>query len=192
MRQRQDERRDATRRQLITAARRLFATKGFAATGTPELVAAAGLSRGALYHHYADKTALFAAVVEAEHVLVDLAVEAAVDPGDDDPGPVRQLVLLADARVAALSDPARQRMLLIDAPAALDPATMLAIRLRHGRRLFEERIDAALAAGAIRAMPADPLADLLDSLVERAALAPVDQQPRYRKTIKALIRGLKT
>ena len=76
VRRSQVERADTTRAALIAAARGLFLGRGYANTGTPEIVAAAGLTRGALYHHFADKTALFAEVfetVEAELANVELA-----------------------------------------------------------------------------------------------------------------------
>lgn len=75
------ERRDATREALLAAARALFAEKGYAATGTPEIVAAARVTRGALYHHFADKADLFRAVVEAEHRRVAAEVEVVTAEG---------------------------------------------------------------------------------------------------------------
>src|SRR5579859_1901494 len=65
----------ATRDALIAAARPLFAGQGFADVPTDAIVAAAGVTRGALYHQFADKTALFAAVLEA--VEADIAVRLA-------------------------------------------------------------------------------------------------------------------
>ena len=69
------ERSAEMRGELIAAGRRLFAEKGFADTSTPEIVAAAGVTRGALYHHFADKAALFAAVFEAESREVAREIE---------------------------------------------------------------------------------------------------------------------
>ncbi|NUS71372.1 MAG: helix-turn-helix transcriptional regulator, partial [Ensifer adhaerens] len=60
------ERSDTTRAAILDAARGLFVTRGYADTSTPDIVAAAGLSRGALYHHFEDKKALFRAVAERE------------------------------------------------------------------------------------------------------------------------------
>src|SRR6218665_3418944 len=85
IRRTQAERREGTRNALLHAARKLFAERGFAETGTPEIVAEAGGTRGALYHHFADKTALFAAVVEAEHAAVAQGIEAAGDAVPTDP-----------------------------------------------------------------------------------------------------------
>src|SRR4029079_16984863 len=61
----QEQRSAATRRALVAAARRLWAERGYAEVGTPEIAAAAGVTRGAMYHQFADKAALFLAVAEA-------------------------------------------------------------------------------------------------------------------------------
>lgn len=187
----QEERREATKRALIAAARQQFAENGYAATNTPAIAEAAGVTRGALYHHFADKQALFRAVVEDEHALLALAINTAAE-AEDEPGPVRALIEGGDAYLAAMQDPGRRRILLIDAPAVIDRDTLDAINSRFGLKTLVHGVEAAVAAGAIRDLPILPLAQLLDALFDRAALAPAEQLPDYRKAIKALIRGLKT
>lgn len=186
----QEERRDATRRALIAAARRQFAESGYAATNTPAIAAEAGVTRGALYHHFADKQALFEAVVEEEHALLALAINAAAE-AEDEPGPVRALIEGGDAYLAAMQDPGRRRILLIEAPAVIARERLEAINSRFGLKTLVEGVAAAVAAGAIRDLPVLPLAQLLDALFDRAALAPAEELADYRKAIKALIRGLK-
>ena len=68
------------RARLVETARRLFVAVGYAATSTPAIVEAAGVTRGALYHHFPDKQAIFRAVVEAESAAVAAAIEAADTP----------------------------------------------------------------------------------------------------------------
>lgn len=186
----QEARRQATREALLLAARRHFAERGYADTSTPEVVAEAGVTRGALYHHFADKKSLFRAVVEAEHARLAEAINEAVD--SDEPGPVRALIDGGDAYLTAMEDAGRRRILLIDAPAVLAQDVLDDINARYGLKTLVDGVDAAVTAGAIRDLPVEQLAQLLDAMFDRAALAPPDQLPDYRKTIKALIRGLKT
>jgi AcrR family transcriptional regulator len=186
----QTERREQTQRQLISSARRLFAEKGFAATSTPEIVAAAGVTRGALYHHFADKTALFAAVVEEEHALVAMRINAGTG-GEDEPGPIKALLAGCDAFLDAMQDPGRRQIMLVDAPAVLGRAAVDAIDARHGKNTLICGLRDAMDAGALRRLPVETLANLFGALFDRAALAEPDDVSDYRKAIKALIRGLK-
>ena len=190
IRRTQVERREQTRRLLVSAARRLFAEQGFAATSTPEIAAAAGVTRGALYHHYADKTALFAAVVEEEHLLMAMAINAAAG-GDDEPGPVKALMAGCDAFLDAMQDAGRRQIMLVDAPAVLGRAAVDAIDARHGMETLVCGLRDAMDAGAIRRLPVETLAHLFGALFDRAAMAPAEELADYRKSIKALIRGLK-
>lgn len=190
VRRSQEERRARTQRQLLAAARKLFAEKGFAATSTPEIVAAAGVTRGALYHHFADKTALFAAVVEEEHLLMAMAINAAAE-GDDEPGPIKALMAGCDAFLDAMQDRGRRQILLVDAPAVLGRAAVDEIDARHGLETLICGLRDAMDAGAMRKLPVETLARLFGALFDRAALAAPEELPDYRKSIKALIRGLK-
>lgn len=192
VRKTQEERRTHTRRALIAAARRLFAEKGYAGTGTPEIVAAAGVTRGALYHHFADKEALFGAVVEEEHLLMAMTINAATADSDEEPGPIRALISGGDAFLDAMQDPGRRQILLIDAPAVLGRAAVDAIDARHGLQTLVTGLRDAMEAGAMKKLPVDTLARVFGAMFDRAALAAPEELADYRKAIKAVIRGLKT
>lgn len=162
------ERTEATRAALIAAARRLFVEKGYAETGTPELVAAAGMTRGALYHHFADKRALFQAVVEAESVAVAEEVEQAAPV---DLPPLRALAAGGEAFLDAMLVPGRTRLLLVDGPAVLGRAEMDRIDEELGAaRTLREGLAAAMRSGAIVRLPVGPLAAQLSAAFDRAAL----------------------
>lgn len=162
------QRTEATRAALIAAARRLFVEKSYAETGTPEIVAAAGVTRGALYHHFADKQALLRAVVEAESAAVAEEVEKAA-PADLDP--LDALRAGGAAFLSSMAVPGRTRLLLLDGPAVLGHAAMDEIEARHGGRTLREGLTAAMEAGAIRPLPIDALAAQLAAAFDRAALA---------------------
>lgn len=191
VRRSQEDRRNQTRAALVSAARALFAAKGYAATSTPEIVTQAGVTRGALYHHFPDKLALFAAVVEEEHLLMAMSINAAGE-GDDEPGPIKALIAGCDIFLDAMQDAGRRQILLIDAPAVLGRAAVDAIDARHGLETLVCGLQDAMDAGAMKRLPVDALAHLFGALFDRAALAAPDELPDYRKAIKALIRGLKT
>lgn len=159
----QDARSAAMRTRLIGAARALFVEKGFAATGTPEIVAAAGVTRGALYHHFSDKADLLRAVLMAEAAAVAASIEAA------EVSPAAPFEAGTRAYFAAMAVPGRARLLLVEGPAVLGPAEMARIDAGSG--------GAALRAGLSEALPdAEPaetaaLADMLSAGFDRAALA---------------------
>lgn len=162
------DRTEATRAELIAAARRLFIEKSYAETGTPEIVAAAGLTRGALYHHFTDKQALFHAVIDNEAAAVAAEIERATPA---DLAPRDALIAGSDAYLDAMRVPGRTRLLLLDGPAVLGRRTMDEIDSRHGNRTLHEGLTAAMDAGALRKLPAEALTFLLAALFDRAALA---------------------
>lgn len=183
----QADRRAATRTALLTAARALFADQGYAATGTPEIVAAAGVTRGALYHHFADKIELFRAVIEAEHAALAAAIAAATM------APVDAIASLIDggaAYLVAMNAPGRRRLLLVEAPAVLGQAEARAIDARYARASLAEGVRAALADGILPPVPETVFTDLLDALFDRAAEAEIDVQGKYLAMIEAFLRGV--
>lgn len=111
---------DETRRKLLASARAAFAEKGFHKTSMDDLTFAAGLTRGALYHHFGDKKGLFAAVVD--QIDAEMAARARNLAGDE--GTMWQALLAeGGAYIEMALDPEVQRIVLRDGPAVLgDPA----------------------------------------------------------------------
>ncbi|KJV10957.1 hypothetical protein VZ95_01575 [Elstera litoralis] len=170
---------------MVSAARALFAAQGYSATGTPEIVTAAGVTRGALYHHFADKIDLFRAVIEAEQRALVTAIEAATATPAD---PIAALIDGGAAYLAAMGDAGRRRLLLVEAPSVLGQAETVTLDL--ARASLAEGVEAALTSGALPPVPAAVLTDLLDALFDRAAAAEADVQGNYLAVITALLRGL--
>jgi AcrR family transcriptional regulator len=165
----QAERTAATRALLIGAARKLFAEKGFAEVSTQAIVAAAGVTRGALYHQFDDKVGLFAAVYE--EVERDLVVEIARQIGEaQPPDPLEAMRmgarLFLDGCVAA--DVAR--IVLIDAPAVLGWDRWRAVGVKYGLGVIEGMLAHAIAEGAIPEQPLRPTAHVLLGALDEAAL----------------------
>jgi AcrR family transcriptional regulator len=179
------ERTQETRQALLVAGRALFVERGFQGTGTPEVVARAGVTRGALYHHFANKLALFRAVLEAEGAAVAREIEQGARGSDD---ALETLRRGAKAYFKAMSDPGRARLMLVEGPAALGPQEMRKIDLQTGGR--ELRIGLAEAtAGGISKADIDARADLISAMFDRAVLARVSGSSRaaYERALDSVL-----
>jgi AcrR family transcriptional regulator len=163
----QPERRAATRAALIAAARALFAERGYAAVGTEEIVRRAGVTRGALYHHFPAKPDLFRAVYErVEQELTERIVTEVPLVGD----PVAVLRDGTAVFLDACLEPEVQRIALLDAPAVLGYEAWREIGERYGLGLIQAALQRAVDVGAIPAQPVRPLARVLLGAVDEAAL----------------------
>ena len=165
----QAERSAATRGALVRAARELFARDGYAATGREAIVERAGVTRGAMYHHFADKEALFRAVFEElEAEVMAKAAEAAMTVPPEDP--LGQLRAGSLAYLDVALDPAVQRVCLIDAPAVLSPAVRQQVLDAYAVGLVREVLQAAVDSGALRPQPLEPLTHVLLAALHEAAM----------------------
>jgi AcrR family transcriptional regulator len=166
------ERSEATRAALVAAARPLFADRGYAHVGTEEIVRAAGVTRGALYHQFRDKLELFAAVVEQlEQELAkrtSVAAMATQQPGN--PDPLAELRAGAEAWLEACTEPEIQRIVLLDGPAVLGWERWREIGMRYSVGLVEAVLQAAIDVGQLEAQPVRPLAHVLMGASDEAAL----------------------
>ena len=164
-----EQRSRATRDGLLTAARALFAERGYAAVGTEEIVRAAGVTRGALYHQFRDKEQLFEAVfeqVEAE-ATQRIATAALADAAAD---PLVALRTGARAFLAVCAEPEIERITLLDAPAVLGWERWREIGQRYGLGVIAATLQAGMDAGAIARQPVTPLAHLLLGALDECAL----------------------
>ncbi|MDF8352715.1 TetR/AcrR family transcriptional regulator [Ensifer adhaerens] len=180
------ERSDTTRAAILDAARGLFVTRGYADTSTPDIVAAAGLTRGALYHHFEDKKALFRAVAEREAIAVATSIEQATS---GDLSARQALKVGARAYFDAMREPGRIRLLLLDGPAVLGKLEMMAIDVANAQRTLEEGIAEAMAPATVSAERLSAMASLLSAAFDRAALDIADgaSSEVYAETIGTLI-----
>ncbi|MHA6289278.1 TetR/AcrR family transcriptional regulator [Maricaulis sp. CAU 1757] len=159
---RNSQRSEQTIGRLVSAARSLFAAHGYAGTGTEAVLELAGVKRGAMYHHFRDKAALFERVCHDVSEEAAEAIRQAVGPQTDG---MEALVTGSQAWVGAMIRPDASRIVLVDSPTVLGPQGAAQIDRETGGRLLQEGLEAALASGAIRF---DGQPDLLFAMVNGA------------------------
>lgn len=180
----QSERSEATRGALVEAARQLFAERGYAGVGTEEIVRAAGVTRGALYHHFSGKRDLFEAVYERlEAELAERIAAGALAANAE--SPLEAMRAGAEMFLQACTEPEAQRIALLDGPAVLGWDRWREIGAEHGLGLIEGTLQVAIEAGAIARQPVRPLAHLLMGALDEAALlvARADDPERMREEV---------
>ncbi|AFT99238.1 TetR/AcrR family transcriptional regulator [Nocardia brasiliensis] len=161
------QQREETRRALLHTSRRLFAAKGYGAVGLSEIVSATGVTKGALYHHFDSKAALFGAVLEQVQQEVGARVSAAAETVTD---PWDQLIAGCEAFLTACTDPEIQRIMLIDGPAVLGWNEWRALDAAASARHLEEALQTLIDAGVLARQPVAPLTHLLSGAMNEAAL----------------------
>jgi AcrR family transcriptional regulator len=178
---RRDEHVADTRQALVDAARKLFTEQGYAATGTEEIVAAARVTRGALYHHFRDKTDLFRAVMEQiAREVAERLIEAELSrpggaPGEGDaPGETNAWDEVRDGLSAFLDLCVEtddfQRIVLVEGPAVLGHEAWDDLVAQHGSNLLAEWLSRAIEQGSIAPVPVQPLTRLLIAMISESSL----------------------
>jgi AcrR family transcriptional regulator len=183
-----------TREVLVAAARKLFGRQGYAATSVEEIVEDAGVTKGALYHHYADKEARFRAVFEqVQREVSDAAVAQFLLPDSWE-------ALIAGCRlwVDAHSDPAVRQIVLIDARVVLGWETARSIETRFSTVALRGALRKAMHAGVIERRPLRPLALMLIGALSEACLFvaeaddPAEASEQVSEIVTGLLSGLRT
>ena len=187
----QAERRDATRAALVAAARPLFAERGYADVGTEEIVRAAGVTRGALYHHFAGKEDLFLAVFEhvEDELLEQIGARVVASAANS---PLAALGAGIEQMLDLAADPGFAQIALIDAPAVLGWQQWREVGWRYGMGLTEQVLGAAVEAGEITEQPLRPLAHALLGALDEAVLyvARAEDQRRAHTEMTAVLASM--
>src|SRR6202012_1487877 len=178
----QEERSAATREALISAARKLWGLRGYAEVGPPEIATAAGVTRGAMYHQFADKAALFSEVVETVEQDV-MARMATVVAGSGAATPADAIRAAVDAWLDVSGDPEVRQLVLLDAPSVLGWAGFRDVAQRYSLGMTEQLLGEAMKAGQLERQPVSPLAHVLIGALHEAAMliAPSDAPKRARR-----------
>lgn len=187
----QEERSAATREALIAAARKLWGLRGYAEVGTPEIASAAGVTRGAMYHQFADKATLFREVVEVveQDVMARMAVVVAEAGVATPTAAVRAAV---DAWLEVSADPEVRQLVLLDAPSVLGWAGFRDVAQRYSLGMTEQMLGEAIRAGELAEQPVRPLAHVLIGALDEAAMviATADDPDRTRAETREVLHRL--
>ncbi len=160
------QRTEEMRARLLAAAREVFVEKGYSEASTPDIVKRAEVTRGALYHHFKDKSALFASVVEAEtnQLAADINARTSdtIDPG-------QALRIGTEAYFASMTVPGRCQLLLVDGPAVLGPSELSRLHAKGGRSTLVQGLETARPD--LPSEDVNALAVALSAAYDRAAFA---------------------
>ncbi len=178
-----------TRRVILDRARHLFATKGYAATGTEEIISELGITRGALYHQFNDKLGVFKAVIAEAYGEITDYIRTQIQPLDDN---WEQLVVGCQAFLEIAQQEELRRLVFVEAPAVLAAETLAEFD-QYGFGLLHEAIQIAVNEGKLSTIDAEGFAHLVNgSLNELAAWVAQSNDPKRLKTAQQLVETLLT
>ncbi|MGH8776408.1 MAG: TetR/AcrR family transcriptional regulator [Jiangellaceae bacterium] len=160
------QQREETTRALLSHARRLFAVKGYAQVSLAEIVTAAGVTKGALYHHFAGKDDLFRTVLQEVHQEVADRIAAAAPDAE----PWTQLVAGCETFLVASTEPGIQQIMLVDAPSVLGWGVWRELDAATSMQHLESILTRLISDGVIADRPVAPLVHLLSGAMNEAAL----------------------
>ncbi|HKG35270.1 MAG TPA: helix-turn-helix domain-containing protein [Solirubrobacterales bacterium] len=192
---RQAERSEATRSALVSAARGLFGERGYADVAAEEIVRAAGVTRGALYHHFGGKRELLEAVYrEVEEEVTRRIAERVLE--ESAASPLAGMRRGAALFIEVCAEPEVQRIVLLDAPAVLGWDRWREIAAEYGLGLIEGSLTAAMEAGELPRRPIAPLAHVLIGALDEAAMYvaraddPAAAQAEVYSVLESLLAGV--
>lgn len=188
----QAERRAATRARVLDAAEALFAAQGYEATSTEAILESCELSRGALYHHFATKQALFEAVFQRAS---DAAIENAVRDAPQTGSPIETLVQVCLRWLREVRKPAVAAIVIEQGPQVLGWGRARDLEAHTSLGLMISGIQRAQRAGEIEVESVELAARFLNAVLAEAAMASLHRRPRLsnaaiERSIRQVIQGL--
>jgi AcrR family transcriptional regulator len=180
-----------TRAALVAAGRLLFGRAGFAPTSVEDLAREAGVTTGALYHHFPTKAALFEAVFELVHAELMSASGEAAERAD---GAVESLAAAFEAFLDKVLEPDVQRIIISDGPSVLGPARFTELDERYAFAAIVAALQWAADSGLLRADDPATLARLLLGALTRGGMliASSDEPVATRNAVAATLRSILT
>ena len=178
-----------TRRAILDRARQLFATKGYAATGTEEIIRDLGITRGALYHQFHNKLGVFRAVIVEAYSEITDSIRVQIQPLDTN---WEQLITGCQAFLEVAQQEELRRLVFVEAPAVL-AADDLTEMDQYGFGLLRASIQLAVEEGQLNVLDAEGFAHLVNgSLDELAAWVAQSPEADRLKTAQGLVETLLT
>lgn len=179
MRRTQRDRSTGTKSALTAAARELFATRGYQDVPADEIVRAAGVTRGALYHHYGDKQGLFRAVLE--ELEQELTAEVA-EVFERETDTLTSLAVSLDVFLTACLREEVRQISLTDAPTVIGWGAWREMEAEYGLGLLIDTLEKAVAEGKVVPLPVRTLAQLvLSTVVEGARMIAAADDPQAKR-----------
>ncbi|MEM8498134.1 MAG: TetR/AcrR family transcriptional regulator [Pseudomonadota bacterium] len=188
------QRSETTRARIIAAARECFARDGYEETHTDTILEGAGVSRGALYHHFPSKRDVFEAVYVA---IVEAAIAHALRAGSDSNSPLEDLITACNAWLRLVRKPEFATILIEQGPQVLGWRKARAIEAESSLAPMREAIERACSAGEIKVPSIEVTAMLINALLAEAALISLHRKPRtstdiQESSIRQFIEGLRS
>lgn len=188
------ERRDATRTNIILAARECFTRSGYEETHTDSILERAGISRGAMYHHFSSKREVFEAVYVS---VVQETIAYSMKAGKDSESPLEELISACHAWLRLVRKPAIASILIEQGPQVLGWKRAREIESQSSLAPMRQALENACAAGELELPSVEIAALLINALLAEAALISLYRKPRasvsvQEASVRQFIEGLKS
>ena len=171
---------EATRAALLDEATTLFAERGYAGTSLEDVASASRVTRGAVYHHFASKQALFEAVLDLQEERATTEIVAAAGAAN----PWDAAMLALDAYLTHCCDPVYGRLVWLEGPAALGWHRWRECEKKYSYGLVEQFIRDLIEGGYVDGRAFDSLVQFSFWMLGGAGLAVAEAAPEDKPRVR--------